>query len=238
MKKAFRFFIILAAAVMVLPLFSAAAETGEKKALVITEDSFIYNRQEKTAFYYAKVENRGTEPLSIDDSKFVAFDRDGNVLFEYPYIPLIPMGVLIAPGDFAYVSGMMFDQGNDDWEAKMARYELEYTESPYGTPYNRTECEADFSMKTEHNRTWMYLDVTFSNDTDEIMKEPQAVYALYDKNHQLLMADCTYCQGLYFYPQSKIRQNAHIYSDVQDYLLEKGMIPETVVAYLYSTAGE
>ena len=121
MKKMIGLFVLLAVAVMALPLYGAAAETDQNflPGLVITDSRFIYNRQEGTSFYFAKVENKGTEDLSLYNSVFTAYDADGNVLYEYPDIALMPNDLLIAPGDFAFINTMMFDTDRTGWQERL-----------------------------------------------------------------------------------------------------------------------
>ena len=235
MKKMIGLFVLLAVAVMALPLYGAAAGTEEKTGLVITDSRFIYNRQEGTSFYFAKVENKGTEDLSLYNSVFTAYDADGNVLYEYPDIALMPNDLLIAPGDFAFINTMMFDTDRTGWQEKVDRYSVELQETTDGEKYVRTDCTAEHSLTTENNWTQINLDVTFRNDTEDIMEESYLVYAFFDQEQKIIAADFTCFPGMSFFPQSKIRQSVFIYTDIQEYLLQNNLIPETVMACLYSS---
>jgi len=238
MRKAFKFFVLLVAFGIVIPFLAAGAEAEKRPGLVITDSNFIYNRQSGISFFFAKVENKGSEYLSLNNSVFTAYDRDGNVLFESPDITLTPGDLLIAPDDFAFISTMMFDTADTGWQEKTERYNVELNESTEGERYNRIACTEKHSLSTMYNLTQISLDVIFSNDTEDIMEETELVYALFDQEQNLMAVDYTCFPGMAFFPQSKIRQHVYIYTDIQEWMLQNNRTPETISAYLYSRANK
>lgn len=204
-----------------------------KGGIAVTESNFFYDEGSKSGNFYAKIENRGLAPVSVCNERFAAYDKEGKLLYENSYIDTTPMFYLIEPGDSVYVSfERMWDVSNlrvDD----IGRIEFNPGPGEYSMVYKKIPCEATFNWENKYNGEGIHLEATFENNTNEAIKDPQLVYAFYDRGQQLLSVGTHYISGMTIFPGSKIMIEPYINAEVEEYMNSNNKKAAEVVAWVY-----
>lgn len=185
-------------------------------------------------YAYAKVTNVSNEPLRPDEIVFEIKDENGE------FVPVTKYGStilpVIEPGEKTYV---WFSLYSTELENITDETEFMITVTA-SAPYSEITCfPVEASIELDVAEGWFtydYVNVTFTNTTDEILYEIHLYYALLDAQGNILYIDGTTPYSLGVMPGSTIVFRDSVSSDYLDYLAEKGMVPEAVdaVAFVYN----
>jgi len=206
--------------------FTALAEgkiTVEQKKLVTFESDW-------EAYFFAKVANTGDSPCYVQNGcKLVGFNDD-DVVFTEDYINTYPSGILLKPGEYAY----MYDSILEDAlkTNPVTDYKFSVKADSHGSEYDRLDCTAEIQY-SEANNYGNDIFVTFTNTTDSTLYKFCLVAALYDSNDELIYVNGDSSSALGIHPGSTVTVKVSINSDLAEYYVRNKLTPSTADAMVF-----
>ncbi|NLX82625.1 MAG: hypothetical protein GXZ04_02240 [Clostridiales bacterium] len=166
---------------MALLLLVPALALAEGK-LTITQDSLIM-LTDISGWYFARVENTGDAPALLEAGALTFFGEDGAEVHKIDYISTNLGNVELKPGQYAYISRMLWEDPLKD--VKVAKHSFVFADTPYGTPVKTIPGEVKLQLKalgdSENNAF-----VTFTNPTSEVLYYIEVVVAITDEAGKLV----------------------------------------------------
>lgn len=141
-----------------------------------------------------------------------------------------PDEVYLEPGEYAYVRENIYDDALDTAEVADCKFSIRAVDN--GEEYEKLTSEAKIHFEPDEEDD-NYVDVTFTNTTDEILYDYKIVAALYDQNGELLFINTEMVSGIGVHPGSTITVRLYIYEDILMYFCREGLTPTTVDALVY-----
>lgn len=222
---------IIAAAVCIMLLVSAAA-LGEG-VLSVTNENFttIGDEYSVTGYFYARIENTGDAPVNVSDGTLIVYDAAGSVIDMSEYSSPVPYYAVLRPGEYVYLSDMLFfDEGVA--EADIADYEFTIgTDDMYGVEYQLIPCTAELNLDEPESYN-SYVNVTFTNDSAEIMDDFELIAAIYDAEGKLLYVNTDYSSYVGVHPGSTLTWGVYVPDDLVAEWAENNIVPASADAYI------
>lgn len=222
---------IIAAFVSIM-LFVSGAALGEGM-LTVTHENFttVGDEYSVTGYLYARIENTGDAPVNVSEGTLLIYDAAGNVIDMNEYSSPVPYYAVLQPGQYVYLSDMVFfDEGVA--EADVADFEFSIgTDDMYGVEYQFIPCTAALNLD-EPNSYSSYVDVTFTNDGAEILREFELVVAIYDAEGNLIYVNTDYGSYVGIHPGSTVTWGVYVSDDLVGEWKENNIVPASADAYV------
>ena len=229
MKRFIAMLLILCSALLMTAAF--AEETAPEAKITVVEQRFINMEDDGRGFFFAKVQNTGDAAGYVDyKGNIVASDAEGNIILTENYVSTAPDEVYLEPGEYAYVRENIYDDALDTAEVADCKFSIRAVDD--GEEYEKLASEAKIHFEPDEEDD-NYVDVTFTNTTDEILYDYEIVAALYDQNGELLFINTEVVSGIGVHPGSTITVRLYIYEDILMYFCREGLTPTTVDALVY-----
>lgn len=229
MKRFIAMLLMLCSALLMTAAF--AEETAPEAKITVMEQRFINMEDDGRGFFFAKVQNTGDAAGYADyKGNIVLFDADGNIILTENYVHTKPSDVYLAPGEYAYVCESIYDDAIDESAVAECQFSIRAVDN--GEEYEKLTSEAKIHFEPDEEDD-NYVDVTFTNTTDEILYDYEMVAALYDQNGGLLFINTEMVSGIGVHPGSTITVRLYIYEDIVMYFCRENLTPTTVDALVY-----
>lgn len=217
---------LLSIALAIILLLSLQMAFAEEK-LKITEKS-LFVKDDKNAAFFAKVENVGDKASYVGNFGIVGFDEDDEIVVTEDYISSLPYGILLQPGESAYIGRDIYNDG----VKKIKDYKTSIKVSDYGNNYKPFESKAEMDLKGTDDYD-NFINVTFTNTDDKPMKGYYVVAAMYDKDNNLIYVNMEYDNRILLHPNCTITVKCNVNQDLMKYYEENKIVPDKVVSFVY-----
>ena len=219
--------IALAAALLLITLCAAGLAEGK---LTVTSKNVIIYPGKDSGVLVARVENTGDEPIYYDNGKLVIFSEDDDILATENYVYSSPSDILLAPGDYTYVYEFLWSSPLKN--AKLGDIKFSVTSDTRGYSYDKMPASAVIDMPGS-NTLSNYVNVTFTNTSDEILYGAYVVCAMMDAEENIVFVDRNSYDNLGIHPGSTVTLKMYIDSDLVNYYEANGIKPTKVDAIVY-----
>lgn len=227
MKKFFTFMLV---AVLTFCVASALAE-GK---LTVTSKNVIIKIGDDSGIFVAKVENTGDEPIYYDNGKIVIFSADDDILVSKSYIYSSPSNIFLKPGEYTYCYDFLWDSTLKN--AKIGDIKFSVTSDTSGYKYEQIPSTAVLELPGNKLFTYNYVNVTFTNTTDEILYGAYVVAAITDNDNNIVYVDRQNYESIGIHPGSTVTVKLYIDGDYINYYEINGIILANVESQVfYST---
>ena len=225
MKKFFWF--TMALIMMIMPIAAMAAG----KASVTQECLFVTGTGSYDTFVFAEIKNIGDKPLSLDGGVIEVLDKDGNTIGNATYLSFFPS--VLAPGETGYMCEDINVVGATA-TSKAVDHMLTVTGKSESHWYTqKIESSGIITEEENFSNVERYVDVIIKNNTEQPIIGPSYVYALYDKDGNLLFARNGSLYDIILPPQQTVIVRTTLYSDYTNIWEAKGVKPERVETIVY-----
>ena len=201
MKKFFTFMLV---AVLTFCVASALAE-GK---LTVTSKNVIIKIGDDSGIFVAKVENTGDEPIYYDNGKLVIFSADDDILVSESYIYSSPSNIFLKPGEYTYCYDFLWDSTLKN--AKIGDIKFSVTSDTSGYKYEQIPSTAVLELPGNKLFTYNYVNVTFTNTTDEILYGAYVVAAITDNDNNIVYVDRQNYESIGIHPGSTVTVKLYI----------------------------
>lgn len=208
MKKFFTFMLV---AVLTFCVASALAE-GK---LTVTSKNVIIKIGDDSGIFVAKVENTGDEPIYYDNGKLVIFSADDDILVSKSYIYSSPSNIFLKPGEYTYCYDFLWDSTLKN--AKIGDIKFSVTSDTSGYKYEQIPSTAVLELPGNQLFTYNYVNVTFTNTTDEILYGAYVVAAITDNDNNIVYVDRQNYESIGIHPGSTVTVKLYIDGDYINY---------------------
>ncbi|NLM85734.1 MAG: hypothetical protein GX171_03470 [Clostridiales bacterium] len=227
MKKFFTFMLV---AVLTFCVASALAE-GK---LTVTSKNVIIKIGDDSGIFVAKVENTGDEPIYYDNGKLVIFSADDDILVSESYIYSSPSNIFLKPGEYTYCYDFLWDSTLKN--AKIGDIKFSVTSDTSGYKYEQIPSTAVLELPGNKLFTYNYVNVTFTNTTDEILYGAYVVAAITDNDNNIVYVDRQNYESIGIHPGSTVTVKLYIDGDYINYYEINGINLDNVESQVfYST---
>lgn len=227
MKKFFTFMLV---AVLTFCVASALAE-GK---LTVTSKNVIIKIGDDSGIFVAKVENTGDEPIYYDNGKLVIFSADDDILVSESYIYSSPSNIFLKPGEYTYCYDFLWDSTLKN--AKIGDIKFSVTSDTSGYKYEQIPSTAVLELPGNKLFTYNYVNVTFTNTTDEILYGAYVVAAITDNDNNIVYVDRQNYESIGIHPGSTVTVKLYIDGDYINYYEINGIYLANVESQVfYST---
>ena len=203
---------------------------AEGKLSVTSKNVIIYNGKD-SGIFVARVENTGEEPIYYDNGKLVIFSEDDDILATESYISSSPDSILLNPGDYTYLYEFLWSSPLKN--AKLGDIKFSVSSDTRGYSYDQIPATAELEMPGSGSFSYNYVNVTFTNTTDEILYGSYVVCAILDPDDNVIYVDRDRYSNLGIHPGSTVTLKMFIDSDVIDYYETNNIKPAKVEALVY-----
>ncbi len=228
MKKAITFLLVFVLLIGTVPAMAAGKLSTTK------ENFWVINSYWTYAYAFAKVENVGNKPISVNAGVLEVYDEYSDVITSSDYISTYAK--TLQPGEYTYVSvskeiEMAENVGKPD------DYMLTITgKTDDSSSTLRLPVEAKLSLG-ESNGWWTedYMYATITNNTEDVVYNISTVFALLDDEGNILYIGNDSLYGTHgLTPGSSIVVKAEIPSSFMDYFAAKNIkaTQVDVIAYV------
>ncbi|MCF0134750.1 MAG: hypothetical protein HUJ72_12855 [Blautia sp.] len=186
--------------------------------LEITEKNIIEFSGDDTAYFFARVENNGTEPVSLARGKFVGVSESGELVVTSDFVSTMPSYITLEPGQHVYAREYIWDSALQDKNVAECIFSMDTREE--GDAIVPVDCEVEKDFKGSLQN---YIVVTFENTTDEIMYDYYITAVMHDDAGNLIFADGDYIETWGIHPGSKVSAKVYVSNDFFDHYLEMGI---------------
>lgn len=194
--------------------FCTAAAVAEGK-LTVTDKNAIIPIDSESGIFVAKVENTGDEPLYYDNGKLVIFSADDDILVSENYIYSLPSDILLKPGEYTYCYDMLWNSALKN--AKIGDIKFSVTSNSRGSDYEKFSAEAVLELPNTDSYSNNYVNVTFTNTTDDILYGAYIVVAMHDAEGNLIYVNRNDCDNIGIHPGSTVTMKMYIDRDYINY---------------------
>lgn len=212
MKKFAALFLI---AVCLVSSFSVAE--GKLKA---TQKILCATPGEDSAYFFAKIENVGDEPVGTGSGSLATFTEDDEILFTTSYISTLPSGIVLQPGEYVYMRDFIWETALA--ENTVADYKFSIDVDNYPNEVERVPSEVTYSIEGAKGYD-NYVYVTFTNPTEEAIYGFYVSAALLDAEGCVIFAEGTSLNSLAVHPGSTITVKLYVDADVLTYYAANGI---------------
>ena len=231
MKRIFAF-------VMVLVLVAFAAPSLAAGKLVPSRENLHVIPYYTTSVYcnfYAELKNEGDKPVEFSSGLLELFDPDGNSIVSSGITYCYPK--VLQPGEVGYLYSNSYVETAD--KNFIDDHMLSVTgQGKITQTIVRLDASAVLETVSDGYYTYNYLTALIKNNTEEIVKSFEIVYALKDAEGNLLYVVNSYWSGYNFgiMPGSSVQMQVQMDSTVLNYLTENIIVPAVTECIVYSVA--
>ncbi len=222
--------VVFLALLCLIPSFAFAE--GE---LTVTQKNLIVFDDDDTGWFYARVENTGDEPIYSDSGSLVLFTPDDEILLTESYVRTSPSYMLLNPGEYAYVSSFLWDSALEDNEVGDVKFSIGEDDDGYEYETIPSEAEMDLEGVDSYEN---YINVTFTNSTDEILYDFAICVAMTDTNGDLVFVDSDSTSTIGLHPGSSMTIKVYVDNDLMTYYDAHGITPAAVDSYIVRSIDE
>lgn len=220
MKKGLTVILVLIACT----LSSTVLAEGKLKA---TEKNLIIYDGKDSGRFYAKIENVGDSAISADSGDLVIFSDDDEIILSDSFITTLPSYVTIEPGDYLYVNEFLWDSALID--NPIGDYKLSVPTKQRKATIIKIPCEASMELNgvdTFEN----HIYVTFTNTTDNPLKNYTVVVAMHDDEGKLIYVESYSNSSVAIHAGSSVTVSISVDNDLMEYYQTNQIVPTTVDA--------
>ncbi len=216
----------------VLVLVSVSA-LAAGKLNVSKECFYVIDNYSTYAYAFARVENSGNKPITVNAGVMEVYDKNGDVVTSSDYLSRYAR--VLQPGEYTYVS-IYKDIDNPDQVEKPYDYMLTVTgktDEDYKTTRFPVETELALNVGDGY-WTHNYMYATIKNDTEEIVYDLSVVMVLLDAEGNILyLNNDSLFNDRGLTPGSSIVIRTDIPSAFMDYFTANNLTPASVDAIAY-----
>lgn len=224
MKKFVAFMLVVVFA------FCTAVAVAEGK-LTVTSKNAIIKIGNDSGIFVARVENTGDESIYYDNGKLVIFSADDDILVSENYIYSSPSNILLKPGEYTYCYDFLWNSSLKN--AKIGDIKFSVTSDTSGDNYEQIPATSVLELPGNESFTYNYVNVTFTNTTDDILYGAYIVTAITDDENNLVYVDRQDYDNMGIHPGSTVTVKMYIDSDYINYYEINGIKLANVEAQVY-----
>ena len=183
--------------------------------LTVTSKNAIIKNGKDSGMFVGKVENTGDEPIYYDNGKCVILSDNDEILATENYVYSSPSDILLQPGEYTYVYESLWSSPLKN--ATIGDIKFSVTSGSRGYTYDQLPATADLELPGSGAFKYNYVNVTFTNTTDEILFGAYVVCALMDENENIIFVDRDRYDYIGIHPGSTVTIKKYIESDYMDY---------------------
>lgn len=211
-------------------LFCMAVAVAEGK-LTVTEKNVIIKTGRDSGIFVAKVENTGDAPIYYDNGKLVIFSTNDDILATENYVYSSPNDILLQPGEYTYCYEFLWSSALKG--EKIGDVKFSVTADNRGYSYEKLSATAELEIPDTGLFTSNYVNVTFTNTTDDVLYGVYVVVAIMDEDNNLIYVDRNSYDSLGVHPGSTVTLKMYIDSDYLAYYKTNDIKPTDVEAMVY-----
>lgn len=213
-----------------LLVFCIAVSTcmAEGKLTVVSKNAIIYYGKD-SGVLVGKVENTGDEPIYYDNGKLVIFSEDDDILATENYVYSCPSDILLQPGESAYFYEFLWSSPLKN--ATIGDVKFSVTSDTRGYTYDQLPASAEIEMPGSDS--YNYVNVTFTNTTEEVLYGVYVVCAMTDADDNVIFVNRDSYSHLGVHPGSTVTLKMYIDSDLINYYEANNIRPAGVDARIY-----
>ena len=192
----------LMALILVLSvLFFSVAAVAEGE-LTVTSKNVIIKIGHDSGIFVARVENTGDKPIYYDNGKLVIFSDKDDILDTQNYVYSSPNSILLKPGEYTYCYEFLWSSPLQN--ATIGDIKFSVTSDTRGYKYEQLPATAVMETTGSGSYTYNYVNVTFTNTTDDILYGAYVVAAITDEEDNLIYVDRNSYDSLGIHPGSTV----------------------------------
>lgn len=152
------------------------------------ENFWVVNGYSTYAYAYAKIENIGDKPIKVHAGILEVFDDNGDTITSTDYLHAYP--AYLQPDEYSYAY-MYTEIEDNDPPYVVDDYLVTITGKSDMDYYSqRLFCEPDYQEDVSSGySSYDYMYATVTNDTDETIYNIYVIFALLDKDDNILYMD-------------------------------------------------
>ena len=221
----------LIALMLVFSILLCSAVAMAEGKLNVTSKNVIIKIGNDSGIFVARVENTGDAPIYYDNGKLVIFSADDDILASENYIYSSPSDILLKPGEYTYCYDFLWNSSLRN--AKLGDIKFSVTSDTRGYSYDQLPATAELELPGTGSWTYNYVNVTFTNTTDEILYGAYIVAAVTDAEGNLIYVDRNDYDNLGIHPGSTVTIKMYIDRDYLTYYETYDIKPTSVEALVY-----
>lgn len=146
---------------------------------------------------FAKVQNTGDAPFGMGGATLTVYDGQDEVLLQKKYVMTSAGPIILAPGEYIYISNTIMDFGLQGKEPAHANFTIASTAAAKKRGFLACETAAELKGAGTYDN---FLYITFTNTTPAPIDNINVTAALLDENGGILFADTTTTGPLALHP--------------------------------------
>ncbi len=214
MKKVLAMFVTVA-----LLMTCVGVGMAEGKLTVTSKNVFIYTGKDSGVFV-ARIENTGDAPIYYDNGKLVIFSDNDDILATENYLSSSPSDILLNPGEYTYVYDFLWSSSLKN--AKLGDIKFSVISDTRGYSFDQIASTAVIDMPGSGSYR-NYVNVTFTNTTDEVLYDAYVVCAMMDADDNVVFVNRNSYDNLGIHPGSTVTLKMYIDSDLVNYYEANGI---------------
>lgn len=215
----------------VLLFCSLSITAFAENSLSFADKNLIELENSNSAYFFGKIENTGDQPVGIGRGKLVAFSEKDDILVTENYVSSLPSGILLQPGEYAYVYESIYENVLNDSDIADYKVSMEAENDP--DEVTKIPCEAEFVSDGSYDHdVW----VTFTNTTEDVLFDAYITVAMYDTEGTLVCVDGGELDDIGVFPGSTITVKVYVDHDLVEYYAANGIEIGVVDALVYKLA--
>lgn len=220
---------IIAFILCVLLMLCALSASAEGKLTVTAKNAIIYIGKDSGVFV-GKVENTGDEALYYDNGQLVIFSEDDEILETENYVYSSPNDLLLKPGEYTYVYEFLWNSALKNAKVGDVKFSVKSDTRGYDYDIIPSSAEIDFKGSSSYSN---YVNVTFTNESDEILYGAYVVAAMFDSDGEMIFVNRNDYDSLGVHPGSTVTLKLYIDYDLVEYYEAKGIEPTVVDSQVF-----
>jgi len=221
----------LIALVLVLSFVICSAFAVAEGKLTVTSKNAIIKIGDDSGIFVARVENTGDEPIYYDNGKLVIFSADDDILVSENYIYSSPSDVLLNPGEYTYCYDYLWNRSLKN--AKLGDIKFSVSSDTRGENYDQLPATAELELPKTGSWSYNYVNVTFTNTTNEVLYGAYIVAAITDAEGNVIYVDRDNYNNLGIHPGSTVTIKMYIDRDYITYYETNDIKLANVEALVY-----
>ena len=217
--------------IMVLSAFLCPAVVMAEGELTVTSKNAIIKIGEDSGIFVARVENTGDAPIYYDNGKMVIFSDKDDILASANYVYSSPSDILLQPGEYTYCYDFLWN--SELKNAKLGDVKFSVSSDTSGNSYNQLPATAELELPGTDFWSYNYVNVTFTNTTEEVLYGAYLVAAITDVEGNLIYVDRSDYDNIGIHPGSTVTIKMFIDSDYITYYETNNIKPANVEALVY-----
>jgi hypothetical protein len=212
----------------VMLILACAFALADGKQKVVQKNYYVVESYSNYFYFFAKVENAGDAPITLDTGMLVIFDQDDEIVQTENYV--YPYPRYLEPGEYAYARDWTFlEIGADDIGDVKFSIGLDRLRNPV----TRIPCEAVYDAGDPLSKYDDYIYVTIANTTDQTLFNLRVVGALLDEEGNILYVGQDSMSNLGIHAGSTVTARLYIDSDFAEHFMNNRIVPAVVDALVY-----